>query len=59
MRVPVEKIDNLVAVQRAGSTSSESIEAGIRFIMDVANCVCKSTKVFDRETIADVVKISM
>jgi len=58
MRVPTDKIDGLNDILRSGPNSAESIEVGIKWLLQTANCICQATLPIDRETLQGVTEIS-
>ena len=58
MRVPEDRFDDIGALEEKGVGSQESIEAGIKLLMEIAECVCESTKLSQRQTQYDIIAIS-
>jgi len=58
MKVPVDRFQNIEEMEKNGPFSEESISEGIKLLMEIAGCVCESTKISLRKTIDDVTMIS-
>ena len=58
MRVPTDRFDSRSEMERDGPYSENSIAKGIEFLLEIAKCVCESTKLSLRKTIEDVIMIS-
>jgi len=58
MRVPVNRFSSQDEMEKHGPYSEQSIAAGIEYILEIAQCVCESTKLSLRKTVEDVIMIS-